>query len=148
MTDKQLKKLSRGELLQMLIALTEENDVLKAELSEAQQKLADRRIICDKAGSIAEAAMELNGVFSSAQNAVQQYIENIEHINDECEKIKNDTLMQAQKEADDIIKNAEKYSKDLHCEADMYWNRVYSKTHAVLKEQDEAKAPPSDDEGN
>ena len=37
MTDKQLKKLTRGELLQMLIAQTEKNDILTEQLEEASK---------------------------------------------------------------------------------------------------------------
>lgn len=77
MTQKELKHLSRGELLQMLIEQVEENQELKSALSQAQTELKNRRIALDNAGSIAEAALQLNGVFSSAQNACEQYLKNI-----------------------------------------------------------------------
>lgn len=77
MTQKELKHLSRGELLQMLIEQVEENQELKSALSQAQTELKNRRIALDNAGSIAEAALQLNGVFSAAQNACEQYLKNI-----------------------------------------------------------------------
>lgn len=77
MTQKELKHLSRGELLQMLIEQVEENQELKNALSQAQTELKNRRIALDNAGSIAEAALQLNGVFSAAQNACEQYLKNI-----------------------------------------------------------------------
>ena len=55
MTDKELKRLSRGELLEMLIAQASENEKLKQELEDAQAALQDRSIAIDNAGSIAEA---------------------------------------------------------------------------------------------
>lgn len=80
MTDKELKRLSRAELLEMLLAQVEENEKLKMRLKEMQTQLDSRQIMIDKAGSIAEAAMQLNGVFQAAENAAAQYLENIQRL--------------------------------------------------------------------
>ena len=39
MTDKQLRKLSRGELLELLLAQTRESEQLRRELEETKRKL-------------------------------------------------------------------------------------------------------------
>ena len=80
MTAKELKKLKRSELLEMLLARTEEVERLRAELDEAQKKLDDRAIVLENSGSMAEAALKLNGVFEAAEEAAKQYLENIERI--------------------------------------------------------------------
>ncbi len=80
MTTKELKKLKRSELLEMLLARTEEVERLRAELDEAQKKLDDRAILLENTGSIAEAALKLNGVFEAAEEAAKQYLENIERM--------------------------------------------------------------------
>ncbi|MEE1057695.1 MAG: DNA repair protein [Acutalibacteraceae bacterium] len=77
MTDKELRKLSRAELLEMLIIQTKEVERLGKELEEANHKLEDRRILLEKAGSIAEASLMLNDVFEAAQRAADQYLDNI-----------------------------------------------------------------------
>ena len=77
MTDKELRRLSRSELLEMLIAQTEENRQLKIRLERAEAQLRDRRIAVEKAGSLAEAALQLNRVFEAADKAAQQYLENV-----------------------------------------------------------------------
>ena len=77
MTDKELRRLSRSELLEMLIAQTEENRQLKIRLERAEAQLRDRRIAAEKAGSLAEAALQLNHVFEAADKAAQQYLENV-----------------------------------------------------------------------
>lgn len=77
MTDKELRKLSRAELLEMLIAQVEENESLRKRLEEAETALEDRRLIMEQAGTMAEAALRLNGVFEAADKAAQQYVENI-----------------------------------------------------------------------
>ena len=87
MTDKELRRLSRSELLEMLIAQTEENSQLKIRLEQAEAQLRDRRIELDKAGSLAEAALSLNGVFQAAEAAAQQYLENIQRISSQQDTI-------------------------------------------------------------
>lgn len=77
MTDKELRHLSRAELLEMLLAQAEENERLRQKLKEAQNALADRRINIDESGTMAEAALKLNRVFEAADQAARQYLENI-----------------------------------------------------------------------
>ena len=52
-------------------------DSLQAELDEANAELERRKIAVDSSGSMAEAALKLNGIFESAQNAAEQYLENV-----------------------------------------------------------------------
>ena len=66
-----------------MILLTEENEKLKIRLEQAEAQLRDRRILIDKAGSIAEAALQLNNVFEDADRAVQQYLENVRRMVEE-----------------------------------------------------------------
>ena len=76
MTEKELHRLSRRELLEMLIARTMENERLKEELQQARKELSDRQLIQEHAGSMAEAALRLKGVFEAADRAAWQYLEN------------------------------------------------------------------------
>lgn len=77
MTDKELRKLSRSELLEMLLIQSKEVERLKNELEEANRKLEERKILLAESGSIAEAALKLNDIFKVAQNAADQYLESI-----------------------------------------------------------------------
>ena len=123
MTEKELHRLGRKDLLQLLVtqgreALTlqeeldgchtknaeldatltrlkdklDEKDALieklkgrldqkDARIRELEEEMAEwkksRRIELEKAGSIAEASLRLNGVFEAAQKAADQYLENI-----------------------------------------------------------------------
>ena len=80
MTDQELKKLRRQDLLELLLAQSQEVETLKKALSQAEEKLQDRQILLEEAGSIAEAALQLNDVFEAAQAAAAQYIENIQNM--------------------------------------------------------------------
>ena len=77
MTDKELRKLRRGELLEMLLEQTKENETLKNRIADLEAQIATREIVIKESGSIAEAALKLNGVFEAAQQAAEQYLENI-----------------------------------------------------------------------
>lgn len=80
MTDKELRRLSRAELLEMLLAQTEENERLRERLDEAEAALNDRRIEIERAGSLAEASLRLNKVFTAADEAARQYLENVQRM--------------------------------------------------------------------
>ena len=67
MTDKDLKRLRRDELLEILIAQSKKMDQMQAELDAARAALDSREILLREAGSIAEAALRINGVFEAAQ---------------------------------------------------------------------------------
>lgn len=69
--------MSRAELLELLLEESRENERLRAQLQEMNEKLADRAIRIERAGSIAEAALQLNGVFQAAEEAAAQYLENV-----------------------------------------------------------------------
>ena len=79
MTEKEVRKLSRLQLLEILVEQANEIEQLKAELKETKEQLADRRMVIEQSGSLAEAALRLNGVFEAAQRAGDQYLENIRH---------------------------------------------------------------------
>lgn len=112
MTDKEMHKLSRRELLQLLLAQVRETEELKQTLTEREEQLTElrenyeklrkrldqkdekiqelrhtlqeerttRRIELQEAGSIAEAALRLNGIFEIAQKAADQYLENVRRL--------------------------------------------------------------------
>ena len=88
MTDQELRKLSRKDLLELLVTLGRERDALQEELERTRAALEDRQLQVEQAGSIAEAALRLNGVFEASQAAAQQYLENIrrrsQHMDEVC----------------------------------------------------------------
>lgn len=77
MTDKELKRLRRVELLELLVEQAAEMDALKKELEETKAALTSREFRLKETGSIAQAALEINEVFAAAQRAAQDYLDNI-----------------------------------------------------------------------
>ena len=77
MTEKQLRKLKRVELLELLVEQSVEMDQLREELEAARRELAERKIAAERSGSLAEAALKLSGVFEAADQAARDYLENV-----------------------------------------------------------------------
>lgn len=102
MNDRDLKKLNRVELLKMLIDQMTENETLHAENMRLTQQLQDRNLAVKNCGSIAEAALGLNGVFQAAEMAAKQYIDNAKNASTEADR----SLKTAQQEAQFILEQA------------------------------------------
>lgn len=136
MTDKELQKLSRTELLELLISQTEENERLKKQIEASSAKLTDRQINIENAGSIAEASLMLNGVFEAAEKAAKQYLENIERLNDNTENECRSIRENAEKEAADILKNAADEGDKIRAKAEAYWRAVVERATVILNNQD------------
>ena len=80
MTDKELKKLNRSELLELMLEQSKEIDRLQAELEETREALQERNLKIESCGSIAEAAAEVNSLFHAAQRAADMYLLNVQRI--------------------------------------------------------------------
>ena len=88
MTAKELKRLRRSDLMEILLELTKENQKLREQLQKAEEKLLDRQILIEESGSLAEAVLRLNRVFEDAQAACDQYEDNVRL---RCERLEAET---------------------------------------------------------
>ena len=110
MTDKEFKRLNRAQLIDIIYQLQLQLDKVNEEKRELEGELADKRLRLSAAGNIAEAALEINDCFRSAQNAAEQYLNEIKAIREETEAERQRILAQAQAEA--IIASAKKTHGD------------------------------------
>lgn len=117
MTDKEIRRLSRAELLEMLIEQSKELEQTRIQLTEAKKKLEDRKICLDRAGTIAEAAFQLNGVFDAAQAAAQQYLENIRGLSERQEQICAEMERQTRQKCEAMERETEAKCAAMHQEA-------------------------------
>ena len=107
MTDKEFKRLSRAELVDVIYQLQLQVDELSEENQKLKQALADKRIRINSVGSIAEAALEINNCFRSAQNAADQYLNEIKALREEAEAQRDKILEEARADAE-VIRSAAK----------------------------------------
>ena len=100
LTDKKLRKLKRYQLLELLVMQTEENEKLQDQLKELEARYKEKELGISNLGSIAEASLQINGVFDAAQNAADMYLRN------------------AKAQADEIIKAAHLRAKEITVRAE------------------------------
>lgn len=118
MTPKELKRLSRSDLLEMLLDLSRENDRLNQENRELKARLEDRMIAIGNCSSLADAALQLNGVFQAAQAACDQYTENIRHRSENLEEYCRQMEQQTQEKCDAMLAQAKQQAQEYLNEAD------------------------------
>ena len=94
MIENDLKKLSRRELLELLVMQSKKIDRLQAELDEKQKQLSNRDLKIRESGSIAEASILINNVLADAQTAADQYLANVHNLHAdterECKKLREE----------------------------------------------------------
>ena len=75
LTEKDLRKLNRYQLLELLIVQTERADSLQAKLEEIEKQRTEEELRILSLGSIAEASLQVHGVFHAAQEAADLYLQ-------------------------------------------------------------------------
>ena len=92
MTDKEFKRLSRSQLIEVIYQLQLKQDELMADNKKLAQALEDKRLRISEAGNIAQAALEIHNVMQAAQDAAAHYL--------------NEIQLRADEEREEILKNA------------------------------------------
>lgn len=142
MNERDLRKLSRVELLEMLLDLSKENDSLTAEMEKLRREQADRKIALQEAGSIAEAAVALSKVFQAAQEAADLYLDNIRDLDPEAaeevetyqtkaQRMLEETEHRCQQMVADTQAKCDAMLADTQREVDKRWQRVLEQIDAL-----------------
>ena len=131
MTNAEIKRLSKGELITRLTAMTEKCDGLEKELETARGELANREIHLSEAGTLAEAALKVNGVLEAADKAGAQYVENLHRMHKDQEETARRLLSTTQEQCA-IIENETRARCDdmidrAKAESQAYWDEVYER---------------------
>ena len=113
MAGKELRHMSRGELIDVIYALKKQQEKLEAENEELQRQLSQRELKLQQAGSIAEAAMALNQVFEVAQQAADQYLQSVYANCGDAEEMAKGILADANAQAQNTLEEARRQSETL-----------------------------------
>ena len=124
MTDKEFKRLSRAQLVEIIYQLQLQTESLTEQNRELEKALADKRLRINNTGTLAEAALEINNCFKSAQEAADQYLSEIKVIREETEKERQWIIAEAQAEAESIIANAKKICGDTDADAEALMKKI------------------------
>ena len=102
MPDRELRRMRRAELVEIILALKQTEDRLRAENAALSAQLQERQIHIENAGSIAQAALELNKVFEAAQAAADEYVASVRAANKNTDAAAHALRAQAEAEAEQI----------------------------------------------
>lgn len=107
MADRELRRMHRAELIEIIYALKQSEDQLKAQNAALTAQLQDRQLRLESAGSIAQTALELNNVFAAAQAAADDYLHSVQASLADTNATAANTLSQARSEAKRILEQAQ-----------------------------------------
>ena len=113
MPDRELRRMRRAELVEIILALKQTEDRLRAENAALSAQLQERQIHIENAGSIAQAALELNKVFEAAQAAADEYVASVRAANKNTDAAANALRAQAEAEAEHILAQAQTEAANL-----------------------------------
>ena len=103
LTEKELRKLRRTELLELLVEQGRIVERLQKEVTALRREAEERRINIDKAGSIAEASLSLTKIFEDAEEASKMYLENIERLSQDQNRVAAAREEESKKKAEQLI---------------------------------------------
>lgn len=132
MTDRQLRKQSRLNLLKMLLEQKKENEALREQLQQAQLQLQKRQLDMDQSGTLAEAALKLSGIFEAAEVACQLYSENIRNLSGRQEEICRKMEQETREKCDKMLAHARQMSR-------AYWDEYTEKCNRYMKSMEHAQ---------
>ena len=108
MNGKELRRLRRKDLLEILLEQTRRIEELELELEKTKEKLNDKKVLLSNVGSLAEASLKLSDIFKAADEAIAIQIKNIEEMAKSKEKKRKKELREMKKK---IISDGERKLK-------------------------------------
>lgn len=121
MNENHPETLSREELLLLVQAQHQQ-------IQSLQAQLAQRRLAIEEAGSIAQAALQLSGVFQASQLAADQYLESVAALKERQEQDYCRHLEQAEQQARTLLQQTEEECRAMVSRAEKgaayYWDAL------------------------
>ena len=150
MTDKELRRLGRPELIEIIYQLEKSQEESRQEIARLQARLQDRTLRLSEAGSIAQAALQVNGVMEAAQAAADQYVPaeadrqqartELSDAQARAERLVAD----AQTQADAILSDAQAQARTVTDQAEQHardhWDLFREKAEQLIRDHHELSA--------
>ena len=131
MKEQDLKKMGRADLIQLIMEQERSMDALQARIITMERQQRERSFRMKKFGSLAEASLQLNGVFEAAQRAANQYLESAAQLSAACKQQKQESdrlLAQTKEECRRMQEETEALCHQLRESAEMdakgYWGAL------------------------
>ena len=123
MISKELKRLNRRELVDIIYQLKKNEQEMQEEIATLKKEIQDRRIRMSTAGSIADAAMSVTDVFSTAQMTADIYLREISQMKEDTENECAKKIEDVKAKVKEIIADGEKKYADLKA----HYKKEYTK---------------------
>ena len=143
MAEHELRRLSRAELIEIIYELQKQNEQNTAQIAALQARLDDRTLRIAESGSLAEAAVRVNGVLEAAQAAADQYLASLRAANADtgekmaaAEQQRDEILLQANQRADELIRKAEQEAQRIVDDANARaaaWDSFEQKAQELIR---------------
>lgn len=130
MNSKELKRLNRRELVDIIYQLKKNEQEMQEVIEALEKEVQDKRIRISAAGSIADAAMSMTNVFSSAQKTADIYLDEISKLKEDTEKECAKKIKEAEEKVKEIIADGEKKYANLKA----YYKKDYKKWKQLQEE--------------
>ena len=125
MNENELRRKSRSELCELLLAEMKKTAGLESELSSVRLQLADSRkqaeelnarledkkVQLEEAGSIADASLKLTAVFTEAQSAAQIYLDSIADMKARQEEVCRQKELESTQQAEELLAKTKSLSQ-------------------------------------
>ena len=128
----EVNRVDAGEVLKLLLEEKWNNEALLAQIRQLQLQLENRQMRMDQAGSLAEAALKLSGIFDAAESACQYYTENIRALSGRQEEICRKMEQETREKCDRMLEQAKQMTR-------VYWEEYKEKCSKYMKSMEEAQ---------
>lgn len=132
MVSKELKKMSRRELMDIIYQMKKNERQMQKEIASLQEALQDKRLRLSVAGSVAEAAASITNVFSAAQMTADLYLQEISCMKEETEKECEAKIEDANRTVAKIMSDGEKKFAELKLRYQAEYKK-WQQLHAAVK---------------
>ena len=136
MDNRELKKIGKKELLEILLSQAKRIEELENELNRTKKKLESKKILIDECGNIADATTKLSKIFETAQETAELYLFNVK---EKCKKIENDMKKECMVMGEKMITDTEISCKKRENEADEYLKKIKLEVKELTKKNKNSK---------
>jgi len=136
MTDRELRHLNKGDLIDIIYQMKKNEAGYQERIAELEKELSARELKISRAGSIAEAALTVNGVLEAAQKAADDYLAEIVNTYGStkalCEKMLQDTAAKCRAQEQAAEKRCRAREQAADREIEEKWSTFIEKGQKML----------------
>ena len=114
MISKELKKLSRRELVDIIYQLKKNEQKKQEEIAALEEALQEKRVRISVAGSLAEAATDITQIFATAQRTADLYLTEILSMKEDTKRECAKMIEEAKKQVDTILADSQQQIADVN----------------------------------